>query len=104
MLSPTLDAGDGLGRERRLIRYTYRYTNSKLDKPAAIDLSITSLLTFPRWVWFQVLQLGRCNDPLCSELGWKWCVPTVVETFGAWVGTAGQFLCTTCHADPFMAG
>ena len=32
-----------------------------------------------------------CNDTICSELGWK-CVPLVVETFGAWGRTAGQFL------------
>ena len=31
------------------------------------------------------------NDPICSELGWK-CVPLVVETFGAWGRTAGQFI------------
>ena len=31
-----------------------------------------------------------CNDTICSELGWK-CVPLVVETFGAWGRTAGQF-------------
>ncbi len=30
------------------------------------------------------------NDSICSELGWK-CVPLVVETFGAWGKTAGQF-------------
>ena len=30
------------------------------------------------------------DDPICSELGWK-CVPLVVETFGAWGRTAGQF-------------
>ena len=30
------------------------------------------------------------NDTICSELGWK-CVPLVVETFGAWGRTAGQF-------------
>ena len=31
-----------------------------------------------------------CNDTICSELGWK-CVPLVMETFGAWERTAGQF-------------
>ena len=31
-----------------------------------------------------------CNDAICSELGWK-CVPLVVESFGAWGRTAGQF-------------
>ena len=30
------------------------------------------------------------NDTISSELGWK-CVPLVVETFGAWGRTAGQF-------------
>ena len=30
------------------------------------------------------------NDSICSELGWK-CVPLVVETFGAWGKTTGQF-------------
>ena len=33
-----------------------------------------------------------CSDPICAELGWNWkCVPLVVETFGAWGRTAGQF-------------
>ena len=33
-----------------------------------------------------------CSDSICAELGWNWkCVPLVVETFGAWGRTAGQF-------------
>ena len=63
LLNPKLEAGAGLGHERRLTRpadiLIPSWSNS--DKPpAAIDVSITSLLTFClKWVWWQVQQQGK---------------------------------------------
>ncbi|KAL5477821.1 hypothetical protein EMCRGX_G024669 [Ephydatia muelleri] len=70
------------------------------DKPAAIDVSIASPLKSNILSEAGVVAGAAArqteerkhisNDTICSELGWK-CVPLVVETFGAWGRTAGQF-------------
>eukprot|EP00731_Ephydatia_muelleri_P012432 Em0006g1326a len=102
LLNPKLEAGAGLGHERRLTRpadiLIPSWSNG--DKPAAIDVSITSPLISNILSEAGVVagaaarqteeRKHTCNDTICSELGWK-CVPLVVETFGAWGGTAGQF-------------
>ena len=102
LLNPKLEAGAGLGHERRLTRpadiLIPSWSNG--DKPAAIDVSITSLLKSNILSEAGVVagaaarqteeRKHTCNDTICSELGWK-CVPLVVETFGAWGRTAGQF-------------
>ena len=87
-----------MGYERRLTRPADILIPSwsTSDKPAAIDVSITSPLK--SIILSEVGAAARqteerkhtCNDPISSELGWK-CVPLVVETFGAWGRTAGQF-------------
>ena len=73
---------------------------SNSDKPAAIDVSITSPLKSNILSEAGVVAGAAArqteerkhisNDTICSELGWK-CVPLVMETFGAWGRTAGQF-------------
>ena len=102
LLNPKLEAGAGLGHERRLTRpadiLIPSWSNS--DKPAAIDVSITSPLKSNILSEAGVVAGAAArqteerkhisNDTICSELGWK-CVPLVVETFGAWGRTAGQF-------------
>ncbi|KAL5477585.1 hypothetical protein EMCRGX_G024399 [Ephydatia muelleri] len=102
LLNPKLEAGAGLGHERRLTRpadiLIPSWSNG--DKPAAIDVSITSPLKSNILSEVGVVagaaarqteeRKHTCNDTICSELGWK-CVPLVVETFGAWGRTAGQF-------------
>eukprot|EP00731_Ephydatia_muelleri_P011926 Em0006g820a len=102
LLNPKLEAGAGLGHERRLTRpadiLIPSWSNG--DKPAAIDVSITSPLKSNILSEAGVVagaaarqteeRKHTCNDTICSELGWK-CVPLVVETFGAWGRTAGQF-------------
>ena len=101
-MNPKLEAGAGLGHERRLTRpadmLIPSWSNS--DKPAAIDVSITSPLKSNILSEAGVVAGAAArqteerkhisNDTICSELGWK-CVPLVVETFGAWGRTAGQF-------------
>ena len=103
LLNPKLEAGAGLGHERRLTRpadiLIPNWSNG--DKPAAIDVSITSPLKSNILSEAGVVagaaarqteeRKHTCNDTICSELGWK-CVPLVVETFGAWGRTAGQFV------------
>ena len=102
LLNPKLEAGAGLGHERRLTRPANILIPSwsTSDKPAAIDVSITS--SFKSSILSEAGVVAGAaarqteerkhtsNDPICSELGWK-CVPLVVETFGAWGRTAGQF-------------
>eukprot|EP00731_Ephydatia_muelleri_P016289 Em0009g713a len=102
LLNPKLEAGAGLGHERRLTRpadiLIPSWSNG--DKPEAIDVSITSPLKSNILSEAGVVagaaarqteeRKHTCNDTICSELGWK-CVPLVVETFGAWGRTAGQF-------------
>ena len=95
LLNPKLEAGTGLGHERRLTRPAdIPIPNwSTSDKPAAIDVLITSPLkssilsaagvvaraaarqteevgvvagAAARQVWLQVLQLGRCGCRCCS--------------------------------------
>ena len=102
LLNPKLEAGAGLGHERRLTRpadiLIPSWSNG--DKTAAIDVSITSPLKSNILSEAGVVagaaarqteeRKHTCNDTICSELGWK-CVPLVVETFGAWGRTAGQF-------------
>ena len=102
LLNPKLEAGAGLGHERRLTRPADILIPSwsTSDKPAAIDVSITSPLKSSILSEAGVVagaaarqteeRKHTSNDPICSELGWK-CVPLVVETFGAWGRTAGQF-------------
>ena len=98
LLNPKREAGAGLGHERRLTRPADILIPSwsTSDKPAAIDVSITSLpnssiLSEAGAAARQTEERKHtCNDPICSELGWK-CVPLVVATFGAWGRTAGQF-------------
>ena len=102
LLNPKLEADAGLGHERRLTRQADilipSWSNN--DKPAAIDVSITSPLKSNILSEASVVagaaarqteeRKHTCNDTICSEMGWK-CVPLVVETFGAWGRTAGQF-------------
>ncbi|KAL5463490.1 hypothetical protein EMCRGX_G032386 [Ephydatia muelleri] len=102
LLNPKLEAGAGLGHERRLTRPADILIPSWFngDKPAAIDVSITSPLKSNILSEAGVVagaaarqteeRKHTCNDTICSELGWK-CVPLVVEMFGAWGRTAGQF-------------
>ncbi|KAL5494359.1 hypothetical protein EMCRGX_G015676 [Ephydatia muelleri] len=99
LLNPKLEAGAGLGHERRLTRPADILIPSwsTSDKPAAIDVSITSPLKSSILSEAGVVAGAAArqtkhsnNDSICSELGWK-CVPLVVETFGAWGKTAGQF-------------
>ena len=102
LLNPKLEAGAGLGHERRLIRPADILIPSwsTSDKPAAIDVSITSPLKSSILSEAGVVAGAAArqteerkhsnNDSICSELGWK-CVPLVVETFGVWGKTAGQF-------------
>ena len=102
LLNPKLDAGAGLGHERRLTRPADILIPSwsTSDKPAAIDVSITSPLKSSILSEAGVVAGAAArqteerkhsnNDSICSELGWK-CVPLAVETFGALGKTAGQF-------------
>ena len=120
LLNPKLEAGAGLGHERRLTRPANILIPSwsTSDKPAAIDVSITSPLKSSILSEAGVVAGAAArqteerkhsnNDSICSELGWK-CVPLVVETFGAWGKTAGQFFghstcCTTCGTRQFNKG
>ena len=94
LLNPKLEAGAGLGHERRLTRPADILIPSwsTSDKPAAIDVSITSPLKSSILSKAGVVAGATarqteetkhtCSDPICSELGWK-CVPLVVVTFGA---------------------
>ena len=62
LLNPKLEAGAGLGHERRLTRPADILIPSwsTSDKPAAIDVSITSPLAFClKQEWLQVQQLDR---------------------------------------------
>ena len=61
LLNPKLEAGAGLGHERRLTRPADILIPSwsTSDKPAAIDVSITSPLKCPKRVWLQVQQQGK---------------------------------------------
>ena len=102
---PKLEAGAGLGHERRLTRPAdILIPNwSTGYKPAAIDVSITSSLIASVLSEVGVVADAAArqieerkhvhhNDLICSELDWK-CVPLAVKTFGAWGRTAGQFFC-----------
>ncbi|KAL5468958.1 hypothetical protein EMCRGX_G030120 [Ephydatia muelleri] len=80
-------------------------SNWFLGKPAALDVSITSLLTpfnpFGSESLGQVCCSGhrgkehQANDPKCSELGWV-CVPMVAESYGAW----GDEASSISHQSP----
>ena len=109
LLNPKLEAGAGLGHERRLTRpadiLIPSWSNG--DKPAAIDVSITSLLSEAGVVAGAAARQTEerkhtCNDTICSELGWK-CVPLVVETFGEELQASFWRTCiTTCGSKPFL--
>ena len=85
LLNPKLEAGAGLGHERRHTRPADILIPS-WSKPAAIDVSITSPLksSILSEVGVAAGAAARqteerkhtSNDPICSELGWK-CVPLV---------------------------
>ena len=102
ILNPKLEAGAGLGHARRLTKPADILIPSWSisDKPAAIDVFITSPLKSSILSEAGVVACAAarqteerkytCRDPICSELGWK-CVPLVVETFDAGGKTADQF-------------
>ena len=118
LLNPKLEAGAGLGHERRLTRPSdISFQAGPLVMPAAIDVSITSPLKSSILSEAGVVagaaarqteeRKHTSNDPICSELGWT-CVPLVVETCGAWGRTTGQFFAqlavTICGTRKFHKG
>ena len=75
--------------------------NWVLGKPAAFDLSVTSMLnahifqeacvTAGSAALAAQIRKHRVNDERCRELGWV-CIPLVVETYGCWGTEAIQAL------------
>ena len=76
--------------------------NWVLGKPAAFDLSVTSMLNAKVFQEASVTagsaalavqtRKHQGNDERCRELGWV-CIPLVVETYGCWGTEAvGTFL------------
>ena len=72
---------------------TFCNPNWAFGKPAAFDISVTSLLN-PKIVSVAGLSAGAAalsteerkhteNDPKCNALGWC-CIPLVAESYGAW--------------------
>ena len=69
--------------------------NWDLGKPAAFDLSVTSMLHSSVLLEASVTaglaalaaenRKHNSNDRKCEELGWV-CIPYVVETYGCWGG------------------
>ena len=76
-------------------------SNWFLGKPAALDVSITSLLNPLTLLEAGVLAKSaaqvtearkhQANDPKCSEFGWV-CVPMVAESYGAWGDEASSII------------
>ena len=85
--------------------------NWSLGKPAAFDLTVTSLLnpsilSEAGVTAGSAAKVAECrkhdsNGPKCSELGWK-CTPLALETYGCWGAEAGEALSrlATCLAIP----
>ena len=82
-----------------------------LGKPAAFDITVTSLLNPSTFTEASVMagsaalaaeqQKHHANDAKCSELGWK-CIPLAVESYRCWGIEARQHLarlasCLTTH-------
>eukprot|EP00731_Ephydatia_muelleri_P024346 Em0016g617a len=80
--------------------------NRVLGKPAAFDLSVTSLLNPTTLLEASVttgvaalttgLRKHLSNDTKCKELDWV-CVPLVVESYGAWFGVYLPASFSTSH-------
>ena len=92
--SAKAEAGSRLGRDHLHTRPADILASNWLcGKPAAFDLTVTSLLN-PSLLSEAGLTAGSAavaaelrkhlaNDAKCSELGWT-CIPLVVESYGAW--------------------
>ena len=89
-----VEADSGFGHEKNNSRAAdVLFSNWSLGKPAAVDLTITSLLnsTILSEVGVKAVsaaQAAECmkhqtNDTKCFDLGWS-CVPLAVETYGCW--------------------
>ena len=99
-ISAKAEADSGLGRELLHTRPADILASNWLcGKPAAFDLSVTSLLN-PSLLSEAGLTAGSAavaaelrkhsaNDAKCSELGWT-CIPLMVESYGAWGREAVQ--------------
>ena len=58
--------------------------------PAPVSSSIAASTAARGQDYAGAAAMQTFNDLICCELSWE-CVPLVVETFGAWGRTAGQF-------------
>ena len=101
-VSAQVEVGSGFRHDKRNTRLAdVLVANWSLGKPAAFDLTITSLLNPSVLSEVGVTagnaaKVAECrkhdmNDPKCSELGWK-CTPLAVETYGCWGAGARETL------------
>ena len=92
-LGPRLEMGCGAGSDSQSRPADVLVPNWDLGKPAALDLSVTSMLQSSALLEASVTagsaaQLAENrkhnnSDKKCDELGWA-CIPLVVETYGCW--------------------
>ena len=101
-LGPQVEAGSGLGHEGHRTRPAdILIPHRDLGKPAALDLTVTSMLNSSTLLeagvtsGYAALAAEMCkhnaNDAKYSELGWT-CIPIAVETYGCWGAEAMQTL------------
>ena len=97
-----VEAGSGLGHDQRHTQPADVLVPVwMLSKPAAFDITVTSLLNSSTFTEASVTagsaalaaeqRKHNANDEKCSELGWK-CVPLAVESYGCWGTEARQHL------------
>ena len=92
-LGPRLEMGCGAGSDSQSRPADVLVPNWDLGKPAAFELSVTSMLQSSALLEASVTagsaaQLAENrklnnSDKKCDELGWA-CIPLVVETYGCW--------------------
>ena len=102
-LGPHVEAGSGLGHEGHRTRPAdILIPHWDLGKPAALDLTVTSMLKSSSLLEASVMggsaalaaaevRKHNPNDAKCLELGWL-CIPIAVETYGRWGAEAMQTL------------
>ena len=101
-LGPQDEAGSGLGHEGHRTRPAdILIPHWDLGKPAALDLTVTSMLNSSTLMEVGVtsgsaalaaeVRKHNANDAKCSELGWT-CILIAVETYGCWGAEAMQTL------------
>ena len=93
-LGPQVEAGSGLGHEgHRTQPADIVIPHWNLGKPAAFDLTVTSMLNSSTLMEASVTSGSvalaaevlkhNSNDAKCLELGWL-CIPIVGESYGCW--------------------